>query len=360
MPNSFLKGCRIGSGPPSSLSLADGTTTSTVTMATNNKPITTASANATSAVTAATSSSAYLGGFDGNFMWNRRGAEYPGSVCVWALRLLPALCGALCVPLAYLLQVELGGLQYAALGAALLVLMENSLIVQSRFMLLESVLISFQLLSFCYWRFHNTPNRGSRYLWLIVAAVSCAGAVEVKYVGVSTYLLLLGIASVHTWQLIGQQAVSHRKMLTVKQEESEHKHSSSPLEWISMTTNIVYWLHPSTNAQILLIGNVVSWGMANVSLAAYQLLAFWYLLRRRRSIRDIPEDAWCQFQQVGVVCVGGWLVNFLPFFLMETNLFLYHYLPAYTFLLQLLPAVLEHTHSPAQWDVSVAGWVCLR
>ncbi|KAJ3603941.1 hypothetical protein NHX12_028682, partial [Muraenolepis orangiensis] len=135
--------------------------------------------------------------------------EYPGSVCVWALRLLPALCGALCVPLAYLLQVELGGLQYAALGAALLVLMENSLIVQSRFMLLESVLISFQLLSFCYWRFHNTPNRGSRYLWLIVAAVSCAGAVEVKYVGVSTYLLLLGIASVHTWQLIGQQAVSH-------------------------------------------------------------------------------------------------------------------------------------------------------
>ncbi|KAJ3604404.1 hypothetical protein NHX12_029145 [Muraenolepis orangiensis] len=48
---------RIGSGPPSSLSLADGTTTSTVTMATNNKPITTASANATSAVTVATSSS---------------------------------------------------------------------------------------------------------------------------------------------------------------------------------------------------------------------------------------------------------------------------------------------------------------
>ncbi|KAJ3604295.1 hypothetical protein NHX12_029036 [Muraenolepis orangiensis] len=48
---------RIGSGPPSSLSLADGTTTSTVTMATNNKPITTVSANATSAVTVATSSS---------------------------------------------------------------------------------------------------------------------------------------------------------------------------------------------------------------------------------------------------------------------------------------------------------------
>ena len=55
--------------------------------------------------------------------------------------------------------------------------------------------------------------------------------------------------------------------------------------------------------------------------------------------------SWCQFQRVGVVCVGGWLVNFLPFFLMENTLFLYHYLPAYTFLLQLLPAVLEHAHT---------------
>lgn len=37
------------------------------------------------------------------------------------------------------------------------------------------------------------------------------------------------------------------KMLTVKNEESEHKYSSSPLEWITMDTNIAYWLHPSSN-----------------------------------------------------------------------------------------------------------------
>lgn len=36
-------------------------------------------------------------------------------------------------------------------------------------------------------------------------------------------------------------------MLTVKQEESEHKYSSAPLEWITMETNIAYWLHPSSN-----------------------------------------------------------------------------------------------------------------
>lgn len=33
----------------------------------------------------------------------------------------------------------------------------------------------------------------------------------------------------------------------------------------------------------------------------------------------------------GVLCAGGWAVNYLPFFMMEKTLFLYHYLPALTF-----------------------------
>lgn len=50
-------------------------------------------------------------------------AEYPSSVSVWSLRLLPALCGALCVPLVYLLTLELKFSHLSALGAALLLLL---------------------------------------------------------------------------------------------------------------------------------------------------------------------------------------------------------------------------------------------
>ncbi|XP_056138982.1 protein O-mannosyl-transferase 1 isoform X2 [Lampris incognitus] len=585
---------------------------------------------------------AYLGGFDGNFLWNRIGAEYPSGVCVWSLRLVPALCGSLCVPLAYLLLLELQFSHYAALGASLLLLLENSLIIQSRLMLLESVLIFLLFLSFfSYLRFHNSPNSSCfRYFWLLLSGASCAGAVGVKYMGLFSYLLLLGVASLHTWQLIGDRTVSHVsvcvqcvcrcvclllvpvllyvfwfyihltllnrsgphdqlmssafqaslegglsriaqgqplevaygsqvtlrsvasqpvpcwlhshkanypiryengrgsshqqqvtcypfkdvnnwwiikdpgrqelvvsrpprpvrhgdviqllhgmtsrflnshdvaapmspyaqeisgyidfnvsmavqnlwrvdisnrevesevwktilsevrlvhvntsavlklsglslpdwgfgqlevvadkvykghqsnmawtveehrygtsqeqkerevelhsptrievdrnisfltkflevqwKMLTVKQEESEHKYSSSPLEWITMETNIAYWLHPSTNAQIHLIGNPVSWGVANVCLSAYQLLGLFYLLRRRRGLKDIPDAVWGQFQQVWLICVGGWAVNLLPFFLMEKTLFLYHFLPALSFLLLVPAALLEHVHT---------------
>ncbi|XP_058492669.1 protein O-mannosyl-transferase 1 isoform X1 [Solea solea] len=583
---------------------------------------------------------AYLGGFDGNFVWNRIGAEYPCSVNVWSLRLLPALCGALCVPLAYLLTLELKFSHLSALGAALLLLLENSLIVQSRFMLLESVLIFFVLLAFfSYLRFHNAPSSSwLRYSWLLLCGASCGAAIGVKYMGVFSYLLLLGVASLHTWNMIGDRTVSHLsvcvqcvcrfvcllvvpvllyvfwfyvhlgilnrsgphdqfmssafqaglqgglsritqgqplevafgsqvtlrsstsqtipcwlhshkanypiryengrgsshqqqvtcypfkdinnwwivknpgrqelvvgsppqtvrhgdiiqlvhgmtsrylnshdvaapmsphhqevsgyldfnvsmaaqnlwrvditnreaesevwktiqsevqlvhvntsavlklsgmslpdwgfhqlevvaeklfkarslgwtveehrygtsqeqeerevelhspthidvdrkisfwakllelqwKMLTVKQDDSEHKYSSSPSEWITMETNIAYWLHSSSNAQIHLIGNPVSWGVAILSLLAYQLLAAVYLLRRRRGFKDLPDGVWSQFVCLGCVCVGGWLVNFVPFLLMEKTLFLYHYLPALCYLYLLGPALLEHTHT---------------
>lgn len=44
----------------------------------------------------------------------------------------------------------------------------------------------------------------------------------------------------------------------------------------------------------------------------------------------------------GALCAGGWAVNYLPFFMMEKTLFLYHYLPALTFQILLLPVVLQH------------------
>lgn len=74
----------------------------------------------------------------------------------------------------------------------------------------------------------------------------------------------------------------------------------------------------------------------------YALLFLWYLLRRRRKICDLPEDSWWRWVLAGVLCVGGWAVNYLPFFLMDKTLFLYHYLPALTFQILLLPVVLQH------------------
>ncbi|KAJ8285586.1 hypothetical protein GJAV_G00028510 [Gymnothorax javanicus] len=548
---------------------------------------------------------AYLGGFDGNFVWNRIGADYTCNVPVWSLRVIPAMAGALCVPLGYLLMVELGCSHYTALGASLLLLLENSLIAQSRFMLLESVLIFFLLLAIMsYLRFHNAQSLSSlhKWAWLVLSGTSCACAVGVKYMGLFTYILLLGLAAYHTWQLIGDRTQStvtvllqimarflallvlpvllylgffyaHLSLLnrsgpydqmmssafqaslqgglaritqgqplevafgsqvTLRSKSSKpvpcwlHSHKANypiryengrgsshqqqvtcypfkdvnnwwivkdpgrqdlvvskpprlvrhgdtvqllhgmtsrflnthdvaaPLsphsqevsgyidfnvsmpaqnlwkvEIVNRESNKEVWktilsevqlvhintsavlklsgnslpnwgfrqlevvgdktykgyhqsgiwnveehrygtgleqkereleLHSPTHinisqnltfmakfmelqAQIHLIGNIVIWTQATLGLALFAALLLWHLLRRQRKIEDIPEVTWTHLTQVGVVCGGGWAVNYLPFFMMEKTLFLYHYLPALVFKILLLPAVLEHVHT---------------
>ncbi|XP_021117519.1 protein O-mannosyl-transferase 1 isoform X2 [Heterocephalus glaber] len=134
------------------------------------------------------------------------------------------------------------------------------------------------------------------------------------------------------------------RMLTLRGEDAEHKYSSTPLEWVTLDTSIAYWLHPRTSAQIHLVGNIVIWASASLATATYVLLFLWYLLRRRRDVHDLPEDVWLHWVLAGTLCTGGWALNYLPFFLMEKTLFLYHYLPALAFQLLLLPLVLQHVY----------------
>nr|XP_055207354.1 protein O-mannosyl-transferase 1 isoform X6 [Gorilla gorilla gorilla] len=95
------------------------------------------------------------------------------------------------------------------------------------------------------------------------------------------------------------------RMLALRSDDSEHKYSSSPLEWVTLDTNIAYWLHPRTSAQIHLLGNIVIWVSGSLALAIYALLSLWYLLRRRRNVHDLPqakerEDPACGSSRVGV------------------------------------------------------------
>ena len=62
-------------------------------------------------------------GFEGEVKFERIGAEFPPSVPVEALRLVPAVLGSLVVPLVYQIAVELGLSRWAALLAGSFVLL---------------------------------------------------------------------------------------------------------------------------------------------------------------------------------------------------------------------------------------------
>lgn len=67
--------------------------------------------------------------------------EYTSNVPVWSLRVIPAIAGSLCLPLVYLLVVELGYSHFTALGASMLFLMGNLLICQIHSLMTFSVFV---------------------------------------------------------------------------------------------------------------------------------------------------------------------------------------------------------------------------
>lgn len=69
----------------------------------------------------------YLAGFDGQFKFDRIGSPYVDAVPLFALRLVPALCGSLLIPTAYHLILELGLKQWTATLAGILLLLGNFL-----------------------------------------------------------------------------------------------------------------------------------------------------------------------------------------------------------------------------------------
>ncbi|KAI0050885.1 glycosyltransferase family 39 protein [Auriscalpium vulgare] len=96
-----------------------------------------------------------LSGYDGGFEF-KSGAEYPPEVPYVAMRVIMATFGVALVPLGWYTAVELGMSQRACHLVALMVLCDVGWLCISRFILLDSMLLFFTVLTvFCLTKFHN-------------------------------------------------------------------------------------------------------------------------------------------------------------------------------------------------------------
>ncbi|XP_041971474.1 protein O-mannosyltransferase 1 [Aricia agestis] len=121
-----------------------------------------------------------------------------------------------------------------------------------------------------------------------------------------------------------------------------HMFASEPLDWPLLVRSIAYWLSPDSNAQVHLIGNLVTWYSGTVSVVLYAALLALYAMRSRRACEDLPSYAAQKFEDAGFVLFLGYWIHYLPYFFMDRTLFLHHYLPAYMFKLLLLAFVIDH------------------
>src|SRR3989344_151535 len=133
-----------------------------------------------------------IAGFQPGFSFGKIGDSFPDRTYL-ALRLLPAIAGTLLPLVIYLLVLELGMSRVAALSAGLLIIFENALVAQSRFMLLDALLLLFGFLA---WLFYakslKLPARtlqagGHATRYTILAALFGGFALSVKWTG-ATFL----------------------------------------------------------------------------------------------------------------------------------------------------------------------------
>src|SRR5581483_464191 len=109
-----------------------------------------------------------------------------------ALRVVPALAGALVIPVFWLLLRQLGANRRVAFLGALLLAFDNALLTASRFILIDSFLLLFILGAVTAWLAARRRTGRARWMWVGVSAVLCGLALGTKWTGLGA----LGVVGV--------------------------------------------------------------------------------------------------------------------------------------------------------------------
>jgi len=115
------------------------------------------------------------------------------------MRFLPAIAGVLIVPVFWGILRRLGATRpFAFLGAAAL-LLDNALLVESRFILMDSMLLLFGLSAFYFYLVGREQRGNWRWLAVAAAAILAGAAMSTKWTGL-TALALVGLLWLGDWR----------------------------------------------------------------------------------------------------------------------------------------------------------------
>ncbi len=146
---------------------------------------------------------AKLFGFSPEFSFTDIGVPFPDKLYL-ALRFLPTLAGTLLPLVIFFLALELGFSRRGAFIAGLFIALENALVTQSRFILLDSFLLLFGFGALaCYFRWRNKKH----WSLLIGAGVLGGMAISIKWTGLSFLALPLIIEAVRAYRYRTLRAV---------------------------------------------------------------------------------------------------------------------------------------------------------
>jgi dolichyl-phosphate-mannose-protein mannosyltransferase len=327
--------------------------------------------------------------FKPEFAFGEIGDKFPDKQYL-VLRFLPNLAGSLLPLVIFLLLMEMGMKPLHAFFGGILIALENALLTQSHYILLDSfLLLSGFLALLFYFKYRNSQQYG----YLILFGLLSGLAFSVKWTGLGflglplvieglkilknfefkkiftvllapliiagmVYFLLFAVHLIilnktgpgdafmspgfqktlsgskyaddpsSPSNLIQKFTELNAEMYKANQRlNATHPYSSKWYSWPFMQRTIYYWVNE--NSRIYLVGNPVIWWSSTTAV----LMGIIYLIL---SIRIRKKDATLLF------LLAGYVVNILPFIGVSRVMFLYHYFTAYVFAIMILAWLIAH------------------
>ncbi|POS87576.1 glycosyltransferase family 39 protein [Erysiphe pulchra] len=146
-------------------------------------------------------------GYDGRFHFENIGDSYvTNKVPYVAYRALPALLGALTVPVVFDTMWESGYTLPACILSASLILFDNAHVGQTRLILLDATLIFAMSCSLlCYVKFfkeRHEPFGKKWWKWLLLTGFSLSCVISTKYVGLFSFVTIGSAVAIDLWGLL--------------------------------------------------------------------------------------------------------------------------------------------------------------
>ncbi|KAF9428432.1 hypothetical protein BGZ94_002415 [Podila epigama] len=120
---------------------------------------------------------------------------------------------------------------------------------------------------------------------------------------------------------------------------SSHPYDSRPSAWPLLRRGISFW--GKNEKHIYLIGNWFTWFLSTASIAIYAIIRGLLMVRDKRGYSDTFLGLREYYELSGGFFFMGWIFHYFPFFLMDRQLFLHHYLPALYFSILLLGVTID-------------------
>lgn len=110
---------------------------------------------------------------------------------------------------------------------------------------------------------------------------------------------------------------------------ASHPYSSGPINWPFLLSGISFWTENAEQKQIYLIGNLIGWWTCVIAVSTFTGIIGSDLLARRRGFEPITDPVRNRLWNSTGFFIVVWGMHYLPFFIMNRQLFIHHYLPSH-------------------------------